>query len=129
MKIGDGSYDFAKHIRMIDDMIGLLGKERADNDEENEYCEADLATAEDKLKELKHTIANLERDIADGVAICHPHGRNPAGAEQQGPRQGRCRGHRTAERGERGVHRDHGRRQRGRIAPSVREELAQHLLL
>ena len=68
MKIGDGSYDFAKVIRMIDDMIVLLGKERADNDEEKDFCEADLDTAEDKLKELKHTIANLEKDIADGGA-------------------------------------------------------------
>ena len=46
MKIGDWSYDFAKVIRIIDDMFGLLGKERADNDEEKQYCEADIDTAE-----------------------------------------------------------------------------------
>ena len=45
MKIGDGSYDVAKVIRMIDDMIVVLWKERAGNDEEKEYCEADLDTA------------------------------------------------------------------------------------
>merc|ERR1719473_31157 len=59
---------FAKVIGMIDEMIVLLGKEQATDDEKKEYCEAELDIAEDNLKELEHTIANLEKDIADGEA-------------------------------------------------------------
>merc|ERR1719478_1051444 len=59
---------FAKVIGMIDEMIVLLGKEQATDDEKKEYCEAELDIAEDKLKELEHTLKNLERDIADGEA-------------------------------------------------------------
>merc|ERR1719454_1521657 len=59
---------FEKVIGMIDEMIVLLAKEQATDDEKKEYCEAELDIAEDKLKELEHTIANLEKDIADGEA-------------------------------------------------------------
>merc|ERR1719299_100881 len=59
---------FAKVIGMIDEMIVLLGKEQATDDEKKEYCEAELDVAEDKLKELQHTVANLEKDIADAEA-------------------------------------------------------------
>jgi len=59
---------FAKVIGMIDEMIVLLGKEQATDDEKKEYCEAELDIAEDKLKELEHTLKNLEKDIADGEA-------------------------------------------------------------
>merc|ERR1719327_2465954 len=58
---------FAKVIAMIDDMIVLLAKEQTD-DNKKEYCAESLDVAEDKLKELEHTIGNLEKDIADGEA-------------------------------------------------------------
>merc|ERR1719326_10980 len=63
---------FAKVIGMIDEMIVLLVKEQATDDEKKEYCEAELDISEDKLKELEHTIANLEKDIADGEATVAP---------------------------------------------------------
>jgi len=59
---------FAKVITMIDDMIALLAKEQIDDDNKKEYCAESLDVAEDKLKELEHTISNLEKDIADGEA-------------------------------------------------------------
>merc|ERR1719311_1961721 len=59
---------FAKVIAMIDDMIALLAKEQTDDDNKKEYCAESLDVAEDKLKELEHTIGNLEKDIADGEA-------------------------------------------------------------
>jgi len=59
---------FAKVIAMIDDMIVLLAKEQTDDDNKKEYCAESLDVAEDKLKELEHTIGNLEKDIADGEA-------------------------------------------------------------
>merc|ERR550514_298000 len=57
---------FEKVIQMIDDMIVLLGKEQVDDDEKKAYCEAELDKAEDNLKELEHTIADLNTAIEEG---------------------------------------------------------------
>lgn len=47
---------FEKVLGMIDAMVALLGKEQVADDEKKAYCEAELDTAEDELKELEHTI-------------------------------------------------------------------------
>merc|ERR550514_914698 len=57
---------FEKVIQMIDEMIVLLGKEQAADDEKKEYCEVELDKAEDNLKELDHTIADLTTAIDEG---------------------------------------------------------------
>merc|ERR1719389_1257507 len=57
--------DFSKVIKMIDEMVVLLGKEQADDDHKKEYCQIQLDMTEDKIKELKHNIADLETQIAD----------------------------------------------------------------
>merc|ERR1719502_423713 len=49
-------------------MVALLGKEQADDDNKKAECEADLDTAEDKLKELERTIGKLEKSIEDTQA-------------------------------------------------------------
>merc|ERR1719440_2280474 len=58
------SVDFSKVIKMIDEMVVLLGKEQADDDDKKEYCETALDLADDKKKSLEHTISNLEKVIA-----------------------------------------------------------------
>jgi len=60
--------DFSKVIKLIDDMVALLAKEQADDDNKKEYCEVSIDSTEDSLKELDHTIAGLEKSIADGEA-------------------------------------------------------------
>merc|ERR1719380_530422 len=57
--------DFSKVIKMIDEMVVLLGKEQADDDHKKEYCEKQLDFTEDKTKELGHAIADLDTQIAD----------------------------------------------------------------
>jgi chromosome segregation ATPase len=57
--------DFSKVIKMIDDMVGILAKEQTDDDHKKEYCSAQLDFAEDKAKELKHSIGDLETTIED----------------------------------------------------------------
>merc|ERR550514_2064989 len=57
---------FEKVIQMIDEMIVLLGKEQAADDEKKAYCEVELDKAEDNLKELEHTIADLTTAIDEG---------------------------------------------------------------
>merc|ERR1719439_427452 len=60
--------DFSKVIKLIDDMVALLAKEQADDDNKKEYCDVSIDSTEDSLKELDHTIAGLEKSIADGEA-------------------------------------------------------------
>merc|ERR1719486_729255 len=57
--------DFSKVIKMIDDMVVLLGKEQADDDHKKEYCEMQFDMADDKKKGLERTISDLEKSIAE----------------------------------------------------------------
>lgn len=61
--------DFTKVIKMIDDMVVLLGKEQADDDHKKEYCEAQLDFADDKKKELERTVSDLEKSIAENKEL------------------------------------------------------------
>jgi len=62
---------FDKVIKMIDDMVATLKEEQKDDDNKREYCALQLDQADDKKKELEHTIADLENAIAadkEGIA-------------------------------------------------------------
>merc|ERR1719345_23985 len=54
-----------KVIKMIDNMVVLLKKEQGDDDDKKEMCEMQLDKAEDDLKILDTTIADLEKEIDD----------------------------------------------------------------
>merc|ERR1719316_1913503 len=55
---------FEKVIAMIDEMVVNLKAEQVADDDKKEYCTVSLDTADDKKKELEHTIAGLETSIA-----------------------------------------------------------------
>merc|ERR1719262_822622 len=57
--------DFSKVIKLIDDMVALLKKEQSDDDHKKEYCEGQIDFADDKTKELGHSIEDLDTQIAD----------------------------------------------------------------
>merc|ERR1740121_253904 len=57
------SKGFEKVIKMIDDMVALLGKEQVADDDKKTYCEAELDKAEDKLKGLNIKTSDLEKAI------------------------------------------------------------------
>jgi len=57
------SMGFEKVVKMIDDMVALLGKEQIGDDEKKAFCEAELDKAEDKLKGLNIQTADLETAI------------------------------------------------------------------
>jgi len=59
-----GAAGFDKVIKMIDDMVALLGKEQADDDDKKEYCGQQFDTSDDKVKALKRSIAGDESAIA-----------------------------------------------------------------
>merc|ERR1719428_2701960 len=56
--------DFAKVIKMIDEMIVVLGKEQQTDNDKKEYCDTQLDLADDKKKELERSISLLEKAIA-----------------------------------------------------------------
>merc|ERR550514_2546779 len=56
---------FDKVIKMVDDMVTLLGKEQADDDSKKEMCEMQIDKAEDDMKTLDVTISDLEKSIED----------------------------------------------------------------
>jgi outer membrane murein-binding lipoprotein Lpp len=56
--------DFSKVIKMIDEMVVLLGKEQQTDDDKKEYCETSLDLADDKKKELERSVSLLEKAIA-----------------------------------------------------------------
>jgi septal ring factor EnvC (AmiA/AmiB activator) len=57
--------NFDKVIKMIDDMVALLGKEQTDDDQKKEYCEAQFDFADDKKKGLERSISDTEKAIED----------------------------------------------------------------
>jgi len=54
---------FDKVIKMVDEMIQVLKKEQTDDDNKHEYCSLQLDAAEDRKKELEHTIHGHETAI------------------------------------------------------------------
>jgi len=54
-----------KVIKMIDDMVVLLGKEQGDDDDKKEMCEKQLDKAEDDLKVTETAISDAEKEIED----------------------------------------------------------------
>merc|ERR1719265_24292 len=56
--------DFGKVLKMIDDLVALLGKEQVDDDHKKEYCQHTFDMLDDKVKELDGAIANLEVSVA-----------------------------------------------------------------
>merc|ERR1719327_1771952 len=57
--------NFAKVIKMIDDMVGVLGQEQRDDDDKKEYCVKQFDHADDKKKGLQQDIKDLEAIIDD----------------------------------------------------------------
>merc|ERR1719313_989106 len=49
---------------MIDEMVANLKAEQIVDDEKKEYCSVSLDAADDKKKELEHSVAGLETSIA-----------------------------------------------------------------
>jgi peptidoglycan hydrolase CwlO-like protein len=56
---------FEKVLKMIDDMVTLLGQEQRDDDDKKEYCEKLIDKTEDDLKSLELAVSDLGKAIAD----------------------------------------------------------------
>jgi len=60
------SVNFDKVLKMIDEMVVLLGKEQTTDDEKKAYCEANLDKSEDELKVLDQNVEDLDHSIEEG---------------------------------------------------------------
>jgi len=56
---------FEKVLKMIDDLVGQLGKEQEDDDAQLKWCSAEFDTSEDTEKDLKRRISGLETKISE----------------------------------------------------------------
>merc|ERR1719230_1365234 len=65
MALRNGKVSFDKIIKMIDDMLKLLGEEQIGDDAKKMYCEKQIDKTEDEVKELDHQIADLAKAIDD----------------------------------------------------------------
>merc|ERR1719161_138784 len=56
---------FDKVVKMIDDMVVLLGKEQVADDTKKAYCEEEFDKADDKKKALERSISDLDKAIEE----------------------------------------------------------------
>jgi len=66
MALRGKKFSFDKVITMIDEMAALLVKEQQYDNDKKEMCEMQLDKAEDDLKVLETTVADLEKSIEEG---------------------------------------------------------------
>jgi len=55
---------FHKVLKMIDEMVGLLGEEQKEDDNKKEYCTLQFDQADDKKKALERTVSEEDSSIA-----------------------------------------------------------------
>merc|ERR1719476_1224249 len=60
-----GTRSFDNVLKMIDEMVSLLGKEQTTDDEKKAYCEKELDIAEDEAKVLQNNIGDLNKAMDD----------------------------------------------------------------
>merc|ERR1719393_1111944 len=59
--------NFEKVIKLIDNMVAILGQEQADDDSKREYCEKQFDASDDKKKGLQQDLKDLEATIEDST--------------------------------------------------------------
>merc|ERR1712129_632613 len=63
-KRAGGAAGFEKVVKMIDNMVSILGKEQADDDNKKEYCAMQFDESDDQKKALEREVASEEAAIA-----------------------------------------------------------------
>jgi len=64
LKQQSGKVDFSKVVKMIDDMVTLLGSEQKDDAKHRDWCNAEFDTSEDNEKDLTRAIEALSSSIS-----------------------------------------------------------------
>merc|ERR1719502_559954 len=69
MAIRGKKVGFDKVLKLIDNMVALLGKEQADDEDKKEYCEAEFDKNDDKMKGLTRKDGKLEKAIGEAKEV------------------------------------------------------------
>jgi chromosome segregation ATPase len=69
MAIRGKKVGFDKVLKLIDNMVALMGKEQEDDDAKKEYCEAEFDKADDKMKGLTREDGKLEKAIGEAKEV------------------------------------------------------------
>merc|ERR1719446_1689061 len=67
MALSGKKVNFEKVIKMIDNMVSILGKEQLDDDMKKESCERQFDVSDDKKKGLQQDVKDLEATIEDST--------------------------------------------------------------
>merc|ERR1719161_3015718 len=62
---GKGKGGMEEVVKMIDDMVVLLGKQQDEDDKQKEYCEAEFDKAEDEEKAAKTKLEKVTAAVAE----------------------------------------------------------------
>jgi chromosome segregation ATPase len=65
LKLKGRKVNFDKVIGMIDEMVGILGKEQKSDDQKKAFCEKEIDRTEDDIKILKQTQSDLSKASED----------------------------------------------------------------
>merc|ERR1719502_1485771 len=64
--LNGGKIGFEKIVKMIDGLVATLKSEQAADNDKKSYCLAEFDKYEDKSKELKLDISDIDKALADG---------------------------------------------------------------
>jgi len=64
-KLKSKTTNFAEVIKMIDDMVVLLGKQQKDDEKHKEWCEGEFDKNEDEIKAVKATLGEADAALAE----------------------------------------------------------------
>merc|ERR1719409_370960 len=63
--ITSGAHKFEEIVKMIDDMVVLLGKQQDEDDKMKEWCRVEFDKAEDEESASKTEVGSLEASVAE----------------------------------------------------------------
>jgi chromosome segregation ATPase len=78
LALNGGTKSFDKVLKMIDDMVSLLGKEQEADDQKRDYCSKELDQAEDDKKELSTQHDDITKAIDDAKATLETYAKDIA---------------------------------------------------
>merc|ERR1719399_1688003 len=67
LKLKSSAGNFGEVIKMIDDMVVLLGKQQTEDDKSKEFCEAEFDKAEDEEKAAATKLSQLDATLSENM--------------------------------------------------------------
>merc|ERR1719515_427144 len=65
IRLGSGAHKFEEIVKMIEEMVILLGKQQDEDDKMKEWCRGEFDKAEDEQSAAKTEVSHLEATIEE----------------------------------------------------------------